>query len=757
MRKLAFFASAFGAAVLLCCYFAPLSWLAALGLGCALGGALLWLALGTRAKAFVLLLAGLGAGFLWFRGWTDLRLAPVEELAGTTGPIRAVVVDWPVPADYGQRVEVRLAGVPALLYTKGDGGGLRPGDEILVTAALKRADVRREERTRVFTSRGYFLLAYARDEVEVTRRPAHTPVWLLPRVWNRALTRSIQAVFPEDAAGLVSAVLLGDRSGLRDADSSALSRAGLAHAAAVSGLHIGILAQLVMLLCRQRRRLAAGLTIPVLILFVLLTGTRPGAVRAAVMQTVLLLAPLLKREDDGPTSLSFALLLLLLWNPYAAASVSLQLSFAAVAGILLVSGPVMKRLKPLYAHLRRRGWQRFPRGVCRFLCGVFSATLGAMLFTAPLSALYFGSMSLAGVLANLLALWAVFGLFAFGLPAALAGLLSPAAGAVLGWPALICARWTLRVAAALGGLSFAALPLDFPYYRLWLGAVYVLLGVCFLLRRQKPSPLFPLCGGVLLLLAAIGLTQADYAGHDLTLAALDVGQGSSTAFLSEGRAVLVDCGGNGLQNAGDTAADWFQALGVSKLDLLILTHFDADHFNGVEELFSRMEIGAVVIPLLEDDPGGRRSALCAWAAAEGAGVTAVSKLSQAEAGGAVFTLYPPLGSGTTNEEGLCVLCSLGEFDVLITGDADASVEAMLTKYFELPDVELLVAGHHGSKHSTSADFLAAVAPDAAIISSGENSFGHPDPETLRRLDAAGTAVFRTDTQGTVTVTVDGAH
>lgn len=753
MRKLAWFASAFGAAALLCCYAVPLNWLVGLGLCCALGAVLIWFALRERGRHFVLLLAGLSTGFLWFRGWTDLRLGPVETLAGTTAPIRATVTDWPAPTDYGQRVEVTISGVPALLYTQGDGGELRPGDEVAATAALKRADIRREEQTTVFTSRGYFLLAYAKGELELVRHPASTPVLLLPKIWARALKESVLELFPSDVSGLVTAVLLGDKSFLTQERSTALSRAGLSHITAVSGLHVGFLAQLLMLLSRKRRRLTAGLAIPALMLFALVTGGSPGTVRAVVMQIVLLLAPLLRRENDGPTSLSFALFLLLVWNPYAAASISLQLSFAAVAGILLFSPPVMKKLKPLYTRFRRTGWQRLAGGACRYLCGIFAASLGAVVFTAPLSAVYFGSVSLTGVLSGLLALWAVMVIFVSGLPAALIGMILPAFGAVLSLPALLCARWVLWVAEALNGLGLAALPMGFPYFRLWLVAVYVLLGVWLLLRKRRPSPLFPLCGGVLLLFAAVGLTRADYAGHSLTVTALDVGQGASTAFLIDGGAVLVDCGGNGLQNAGDTAADWFQALGVSKLDLLVLTHFDADHFNGVEELFARMDIGAVVIPLLEEDPSGRRADLVAWAAEEGTGVTAVSELSQTEVGSAVFTLYPPLAKGSSNESGVSVLCTLGDFDALITGDADASIEAMLVKYFDLPDVELLVAGHHGSKHSSSAEFLAAIAPDMAVISCGENSYGHPDPEVLSRLDAAGAAVLRTDTQGTVTVTV----
>ncbi len=123
-------------------------------------------------------------------------------------------------------------------------------------------------------------------------------------------------------------------------------------------------------------------------------------------------------------------------------------------------------------------------------------------------------------------------------------------------------------------------------------------------------------------------------------------------------------------------------------------------------------------------------------------------------GEANLTLYPPLGGGTTNESALCVLCSVGDYDALITGDADAAVEAMLVKYFDLPDIELLLAGHHGARTSASEALLSAVKPETAVISCGYNTYGHPSPETLERLERAGAAVYRTDQQGTITIIAD---
>ena len=123
-------------------------------------------------------------------------------------------------------------------------------------------------------------------------------------------------------------------------------------------------------------------------------------------------------------------------------------------------------------------------------------------------------------------------------------------------------------------------------------------------------------------------------------------------------------------------------------------------------------------------------------------------------GEAELTVYPPVGSGSSNEEGLTALCSCGEFDFLATGDMDSATERKLIESVSLPDVEVLLAGHHGSRHSTSTELLQAVMPEAAVISAGENSYGHPAEEALRRLVLEDVEVYRTDLQGTIHISVN---
>ena len=239
----------------------------------------------------------------------------------------------------------------------------------------------------------------------------------------------------------------------------------------------------------------------------------------------------------------------------------------------------------------------------------------------------------------------------------------------------------------------------------------------------------------------------------LTVYALDVGQGQSILLLSEGRCALVDCGGNSPDNPGDVAADRLKSLGRSRIDLLVLTHYDSDHINGLSVLFSRIEVAALLAPDVEDD-AGLRSDVLALAEEYGTEIILVTADTSASFGQAEAKIFAPLSGGSDNEAGLSILCSAGSFDVLITGDMGESTEQRLLRHTTLPDIEVLVVGHHGSKYSTCEELLEKTTPEVAIISVGRNQFGHPAAETLERLAEYRTQIYRTDTMGTVTVDAD---
>ena len=138
----------------------------------------------------------------------------------------------------------------------------------------------------------------------------------------------------------------------------------------------------------------------------------------------------------------------------------------------------------------------------------------------------------------------------------------------------------------------------------------------------------------------------------------------------------------------------------------------------------------------------------------GVNIHYVTEVTDVENGASTMTIYPPLGEKGANELGLTILCSLGDFDTLITGDMDAKTETKLVETYDLPDIEVLLVGHHGSKYSTGTTLLESVTPEAGVISVGDNSYGHPTEEALLRLTDAGMTVYRTDMQGNILITVD---
>lgn len=758
MRKLCWLALPCSAAILLGVRLLPERLLLPLGLCCGLGGLLALAFRGNAGRRVLLAAVGLAVGFLWTGLYGTLFRAPARAYLEEKTQARLFeVCQFPVPTSRGVSFSARIVedgrrGPLVKLYADPEARELVPGDVIHVPVRLAPSDLLRGEEVDYYEAQGVYLLGYAQGGFQ----PAGRSRGLSPRFWPQYVARAIQdsifRVFPQDVAGFLAALTTGEKSLLPDGLYKEFQRAGIAHVVVVSGLHISFLAGLAALLFGRRSRSGTIAAVGLMVFFAAVAGNSPSALRAAFMAALLLAAPLVGREPDKPTALAAVLLLLLLPCPYAAASVSLQLSFGAVAGIYLMTERLSERwlraIPKWKGLVGRAGRKALVFGVCSL-----AVSLGALLFTLPLAALYFRSVSLVGPVVNLLTLWAVSVVFLGGLAAALAGAVLPTLGGLLAWVVAWPARWVLLAAHWASALPFSSLPLLSGYLVLWFLVSYGIL-VLWLIGRRRVRPAIPAALLVLLLCAALVTHAWPIRSGRLTVTALDVGQGASTLLYSGGRAVLVDCGGSGGDDPGDVAADYLQALGTSRLDALVLTHYHTDHACGVPQLLNRLDVDLLILPdVTPEDP--LRREIFTLAEEKGCEVKLLSEDTHFSFGEAELTLFAPLGDGGANEEGLSLLCSAGEFDALITGDMNDVVERRLVKYKNLPDIELLFVGHHGSKSSTSEELLLTARPELAVISSGYNSYGHPAPETLERLGAAGCGIYLTHDMGHVSFTYKG--
>lgn len=754
MRKLLLFSLPFALGALLCQYLLPGLWpIAAVLPVLAAGFAITRFVRRRYRRPVRIAAAGLAAGMLWFAGYAAVFLSPAEALAGTESTVRIELLDYAVETSGGARCTVRVLdqGLRGKAVYYGSARLLRwqPGDRVRTESTFYSASHLAGGDSAYFTAQGIFARLYGEKETLVTGGRAGS-LRYLPQRLSRSLQSTAAAIYEPDAAGFITALLTGQRDGLDIRDSSSLSEAGLMHITAVSGLHCGFLILALGLLVFRRPRLMAGLGYPALLLYMLLAGCTPSVVRACVMTGFALLAPLLGREADPLTSLSGALLVILLANPFAIASVSLQLSFAAVAGLVLVSPRVYGAMAPYRARFR---WM--PHGVWKFAAGTAAASCGVLVLTAPLNALYFGSLPLVSPVANLLVLWMMPALFASALAVtALCGPL-PALAPLAAVPEWM-AHYVLRTAEALAKLPGHSVYFTGPAAVLWLALVYGMLLVCLLSKERRRKYIVAAVSAGVCLLAAKSFPLAGMGSGELTAVAVNVGQGAATLLHAGDCTVLVDCGSlGGAREPGEAVAAAMGTYGWRSLDYVALTHYHEDHAGGLSGLLARVEVGQMLLPRL---PGGSQAELqgetLALAEAYGIPVSYVEERTRLELGPARLTVYPPVSSGDANEEGLSFLCTSGYFDLLITGDMAAETERRLLDAYRLPDIEVLLVGHHGSQYATSRELLEAVRPEVGVISVGAgNRFGHPAAEALDRMEEAGMALFRTDLNGNILIQV----
>lgn len=703
----------------------------------------------------VAMMVGCAAGLCWFSVYYYMVCVPAAAWVGEK-TISATVLTQPQQTSTGgYSMVVRLDGGADLrLYAPDSWDRVRLGDHVQAEVEVELAPFTYGDELTYSTAKGVFLLGSSRQKPTVTH-PDVLPWRVWPAWMAQQLKEGMETAFDETVAPLAVAVTLGDKSGLEDGLYQDMTRAGVLHAAVVSGLHISFLVGVLTLCCRGNRRWGL-LILPVLVFYAVMAGATPSAFRAVWMQGTVLAVPWVRREQDSPSALALALLVLLIQNPFSVASVGLQLSFLSVAGILLVTGRVYERMtKPVESWKKAREWKRLARRGWLWVSASVSASLGAMALTAPLCGLAFGQVSLVAPVVNILVLWAMTALMIGALGLGLLALCLPGVATVLGQGVGVLGHYAVWVVHRFGTLPYGVLHMDNPYHVIWLAGAYVVGGLLVWGSVRGVQVLLAGTGLAAALAFPVGLSMVTVAQSDLVVAGLNVGQGASTLLLGPESTVLVDCGGSLSVSAGDVAADYLAGVGRTQVDVLLLTHLDEDHFNGVQRLLSRVKVGRVLVP---DSVRGQSQAtlLEGWLEQRDIPCQWVGEETQLSLGNQEIRVIPPLGSGTTNEEGLSALCTVNDFDVLITGDADSYVEHMIVKYFVIPNIELLMVGHHGSKDSTGMELLGWARPELGIISVGaDNRYGHPNQETLERLRRSGVEVHRTDLEGTVTVVVQG--
>lgn len=681
-------------------------------------------------------------GFAWYLGFQRYYLIPAHAMDGVTLQTTVTVTDYSYETTYGIGAdgEFELDGVTyrARIYLSGV-ESLEPGDTVSGSFKLRYTAPGGANDPTYHAGERILFLGYQRGGVEIGRTEASSLQFYAAKL-RCDIQTILRASCPSDVFPFAQALLLGDGSELDYETDTALKISGIRHIIAVSGLHVAILYSLIRTITFRKRFLTALVGGVVMFVFAAVAGFTPSVTRSCIMIGLMMLSQVLNREYDSPTSLAFAGLVMLAVNPLVITSISFQMSFGSVAGILLFQEKLSDWMKKKLGEPKGKN---LPARMKKWFISSVSVTLSAITLTTPLSAYYFGTVSLIGVLTNLLTLWVVNFVFNGLVVLCLVSLLSAKAaalmGSILAWPA----RYVLGCAKLLSDFPLAAVYTKSVYITLWLVFVYGLLAVFLLSRKRKPLILS--CCAALGLCVALMASWLEPLATQVRLTALDVGQGQSLLLQHRGRTYLIDCGGDNDEMAADAVAETLLSQGITKLDGVILTHGDRDHAGGMPYLLSRIDTRWIMVPATTDRAQAEQLAHCSTGQLIFVDETLTVTLDDTK-----ISIFGPVFPEESNENSLCVLFESEKCVILVTGDRGFAGELALVSQADLPKVDLLVAGHHGSKNSTSQRLLQTVKPETVFISVGEdNPYGHPSDELLDRLDEFGCEIYRTDQNGTI--------
>lgn len=593
------------------------------------------------------------------------------------------------------------------------------------------------------------LLTGARPPVRIRGPDA----WWRASAALRASIREAVSHRPPDQAGLVPALVDGDDAGLPAAVEEDFRTTGLTHLTAVSGTNLTLVVGALLLLARAlgvRRRWLVLVGLLGIVGFVLLARTEPSVLRAAAMGTVGLFAFGPDGRRRGLRALGVAVTALVLVQPALAVSAGFALSVLATAGIVLLGPPLSEALAR---------W--LPRG----LAEAIAVPTAAQLACTPVVAVLSGQVSLVAIVANLLAGPLVGPATVLGLLGGLVGLVVPALGRVCGTGAGWCVGWIIAVARHGAALPGATLGWGTSAL-----AIAVLVALCVLVAVALPAVLrrrgWGAALGVGLLLIVLGVPGRIWSAPGFgwppegwVLVACDVGQGDGLVLsVAPHTAIVIDAGPD--PDAIDGCLD---RLSIDRIPLVVLTHFHADHVDGLEGVLRGRRVSAIeTTPVL--DPPEAVSQVQRIADAARIPVAPASYAATRKYGAAVLqVLHPDIpvpvegaGDGSSaNDASVVVLVEVAGVRILLTGDVEPPGQAELARLVPDLDLDVLKVPHHGSSHQDY-DWLTSLDPEVALVSAGaDNDYGHPAPRVVEALERVEAEVLRTDTSGDLAIVVDG--
>lgn len=625
-------------------------------------------------------------------------------------------------------------------------------------------------------------------------------------------TKIIDNSFDSESAGIVKAMLVADKSTLDKNIKKLYSENGIAHIMAISGVHVAIIGMTLYGFLRKLKigRLISGtFSIAIIILYGIMTGMSSSTERAVIMLILSIAAEYFGRKTDAPTSMGFAMIIMVLGNPYVILDAGFQLSFAAITGVTVVAPQLRKLLRMFKRFIKEADEKKKQkhkkimslRKVIIKLIDALVVGIASFITTTPVIIYYYYQFPPYSILINLIVIPLVSLIVGGSILVVLTGLFFAGAAVVMTYPVrliLFGYKYLCIFASGLPGASVLvghiSIGMLFVYY-LSVVLIFAILRMIRIGKTERGGPiLYLMLATVLFLTVVYEVYSYD---KSLKIVYMDVGQGDGVLLRTSGHGgILIDGGSSSNKRVGEyVMVPVLKYYGVSEVEYAFVSHGDVDHVSGLEYLLNEEQSGVHVVNLVLPEYGDQDALqeLKSEATANNVNIIYMKpgdnityNHQQAETIN-IECLYPDeeAGQGVLDTNNLSMILkttitwdvreadienlnkssdSDASLSLLFVGDAGIAAEQRLIELYEknslgeIPDsiaCDILKVGHHGSRNSSGSDFLKRVSAMYGIISCGkDNRYGHPHAETLERLKMADTKYMTTKEHGAIILSIE---
>lgn len=659
-------------------------------------------------------------------------------------------------------------------------------------------------------NKGYYL-CISNGTIESGNHRPYSIEGFLYGIKNRC-TKIIDNSFDSESAGIVKAMLVADKSTLDKNIKKLYSENGIAHIMAISGVHVAIIGMTLYGFLRKLRigRLISGtFSIAIIILYGIMTGMSSSTERAVIMLILSIAAEYFGRKTDAPTSMGFAMIIMVLGNPYVILDAGFQLSFAAITGVTVVAPQLRKLLRMFKRFIKAADEKKKQkhkkimslRKVIIKLIDALVVGIASFITTTPVIIYYYYQFPPYSILINLIVIPLVSLIVGGSILVVLTGLFFAGAAVVMTYPVrliLFGYKYLCIFASGLPGASVLvghiSIGMVFVYY-LSVVLIFAILRMIRIGKTERGGPiLYLMLATVLFLTVVYEVYSYD---KSLKIVYMDVGQGDGVLLRTSGHGgILIDGGSSSNKRVGEyVMVPVLKYYGVSEVEYAFVSHGDADHVSGLEYLLNEEQSGVHVVNLVLPEYGDQDALqeLKSEATANNVNIIYMKpgdnityNHQHAETIN-IECLYPDeeAGQGVLDTNNLSMILkttitwdvreadienlnkssdSDASLSLLFVGDAGIAAEKRLIELYgknslgEIPDsiaCDILKVGHHGSRNSSGSDFLKRVSAMYGIISCGkDNRYGHPHAETLERLKMADTKYMTTKEHGAIILSIE---